>query len=146
MWAHSCLFLTIPGCCCGKPASLVAVSRLSSRDTQVWLPHGMWDISSPSRDWTHTPELEGGFLTTGPPGKPFTPVSHYANPHCSSCLLQGRGELAAQVREMGEKICISKWPLHGLPTNLPVFSAALYSGLLWSMVSSSPDALWASTG
>ena len=43
---------------------------------------------------------------------------------------------------MEEKICISKWPLHGLSTNLPIFSAALYSGLLWNTVSSSPDVLW----
>ena len=29
----------------------------------------MWDLSSPTRDGTHVPELEGRFLTTGPPRK-----------------------------------------------------------------------------
>ena len=29
----------------------------------------MWDLSSPTRARTHIPWLEGGFITTGPPGK-----------------------------------------------------------------------------
>ena len=29
---------------------------------------GKWDLSSPTRDQTHVPALEGRFLTTGPPG------------------------------------------------------------------------------
>ena len=41
------------------------------------LPPGFWDLSSLTRDRTHVPciarqilfFLEGGFLTTGPPGK-----------------------------------------------------------------------------
>ena len=32
-------------------------------------PGGMWDLSSPTRDQTHIPVLEGEVLTTGPPGK-----------------------------------------------------------------------------
>ena len=32
-------------------------------------PHGMWDPSSPTRDQTRVPALEGRFSTTGPPGK-----------------------------------------------------------------------------
>ena len=30
---------------------------------------GMWDLSSPTRDGTQLPALEGRVLTTGPPGK-----------------------------------------------------------------------------
>ena len=30
---------------------------------------GMWDLSSPTRDGTQPPALEGRVLTTGPPGK-----------------------------------------------------------------------------
>ena len=33
-----------------------------------WL-QGMWDLSSPTRDQTHTPALEGEVLTSGLPGK-----------------------------------------------------------------------------
>ena len=33
-----------------------------------WLG-GMWDLSSPTRDQTIPPALEGEILTTGPPGK-----------------------------------------------------------------------------
>ena len=32
-------------------------------------PLCMWDLSSPTRDWTLTPALGGEGLTTGPPGK-----------------------------------------------------------------------------
>ena len=35
----------------------------------VFWPRGMWDLSSPTRDQTVSPELEGQVLTTGPPGK-----------------------------------------------------------------------------
>ena len=46
----------------------------------VFWPQGMWDLSSPTRDQTHTPYigkwnlfffffLEGEILTIGPPGK-----------------------------------------------------------------------------
>ena len=36
-----------------------------------WLHlHSMWNLSSLTRDQTHTPALESGVLTTGPPGKP----------------------------------------------------------------------------
>ena len=34
----------------------------------LWLP-GMWDLSSPTRDQTWAPTLQGRFVTTGPPGK-----------------------------------------------------------------------------
>ena len=32
----------------------------------------MWDLISPTKDWTYTPALEGRFLTTGLPGKSHT--------------------------------------------------------------------------
>ena len=32
-------------------------------------PWGKWDLSSLTRDWTHTATLEDEILTTGPPGK-----------------------------------------------------------------------------
>ena len=35
------------------------------------LPHGMWDLSSPTRDWI-SPVLEGGRLIAGPPGRPWS--------------------------------------------------------------------------
>ena len=40
--------------------------------THGQLPHGMWDFSRPGIEQL-SPALAGGFLTTGPPGKP---VSH----------------------------------------------------------------------
>ena len=39
----------------------------------VW-PKGMWDFSSPTRDQTCTPTLEGKVLTNGPPGKSQKPT------------------------------------------------------------------------
>ena len=35
----------------------------------VFWPQDMWDLSSSSRDVTHTPALEGEVLTTGTPGR-----------------------------------------------------------------------------
>ena len=35
----------------------------------------MWALSSPTRDQTHTPALEGRLLTTGPLGGPYTLLS-----------------------------------------------------------------------
>ena len=35
----------------------------------------MWDLNFLTRDWTTSPALEGGFLTTGPPGKSPTVLS-----------------------------------------------------------------------
>ena len=32
-------------------------------------PQGVWDLSSPTGDGTHTPCLEGELLANGPPGK-----------------------------------------------------------------------------
>ena len=34
-----------------------------------WLHLGMWDLSSPTRDWTRAPAVEVQSQTTGPPGK-----------------------------------------------------------------------------
>ena len=48
--------------------SLVEVHELSSCGGRAYLPRRMWDLSSPTRDRTHVPALEGGFFTTGPPG------------------------------------------------------------------------------
>ena len=33
------------------------------------IPHSIWDLSSLIRDWTHTPAVKHGGLTTRPPGK-----------------------------------------------------------------------------
>ena len=52
-----------------RAGSVVAVCGLSSCGTWAQLPCGMWDLSSLTRDQTRIPSLEGGFLTTGPPGK-----------------------------------------------------------------------------
>ena len=40
--------------------------------------HGIWGLSSPTRDQTSSPTLQGRFLTTGPPGK------------SPKCILHGR--------------------------------------------------------
>ena len=48
---------------------LVVVCRLSSCGTWAWLFHGVWDLSFPTRDEPMSPALQGGFLTTGPPGE-----------------------------------------------------------------------------
>ena len=36
----------------------------------AYLPYGMWDLRSLTSDGTRVPCIGGGFLTTGPPGKP----------------------------------------------------------------------------
>ena len=36
---------------------------------QAYSPHGMWDLPGPGVEPVF-PALAGGFLTTGPPGKP----------------------------------------------------------------------------
>ena len=49
----------------------------------VW-PWGMWDLSSPTRDWTHTLHWQAKssnvqslpVLTTGPPGKSLSSLGH----------------------------------------------------------------------
>ena len=38
-------------------------------------PRGMCDLSSPTRDWTHTPCIGGEVLTTGLPGKSHTSIT-----------------------------------------------------------------------
>ena len=55
------------GNCSVQALRLWCVCGLQS--TQAQLLCGMWDLSSPTRDQTFTTALEGGFLTTGPPGK-----------------------------------------------------------------------------
>ena len=44
----------------------------------IFWPQGMWDLSSPTRDGTHTPCLEGEVLATGLPGK-FPKCFHMTN-------------------------------------------------------------------
>ena len=59
-----------------------------------WL-QGMWDLSFPTRDQTHTPELEGEVITSGPPGKcrnpsilnPSVQLSERDNSHVLETLL-----------------------------------------------------------
>ena len=61
--------------CCWVWASLQLwhvgprVGRISSYSTWAQLSHGMWDLSSPSKDRTQIPYMEVGFSTTRPPGK-----------------------------------------------------------------------------
>ena len=43
---------------------------------ELRLPHGMWNLSSLTRDWAPLPALEGGFLSTGPPGKSHAGLSY----------------------------------------------------------------------
>ena len=63
------------GCCITwhlllwRTDSLVVVRGLSSCGAWAQLLHSMWDLSSLARDKPAFPELQGGFLTTGPPGK-----------------------------------------------------------------------------
>ena len=40
-------------------------------------PAGMWDLDSLTRDWTHTPALEGKILTSEPPGKSYMYIYIY---------------------------------------------------------------------
>ena len=49
--------------------------------SQVFWPRSMQDLSSPTRDQTCTPALEGEFLTTGPLGKstPQPPLHGYCS-------------------------------------------------------------------
>ena len=54
------------------------------------MPRGMWGLNSLTRNGTHVPSLEGGFLTTGPPGKScvriflsFSSIPWYAGGGCS---------------------------------------------------------------
>ena len=54
-------------------------SGLSSYGAWAWLLHGMWDLPRPGIKHM-SPALAGGFLTTGPPGKPFSRT-------CNSFLL-----------------------------------------------------------
>ena len=54
-------------------------SGLSSYGAWAWLLHGMWDLPRPGIK-RMSPALAGGFLTTGPPGKPFSRT-------CNSFLL-----------------------------------------------------------
>ena len=50
-------------------ASLVAAPGLSSCGSWAQLPCGMWNLPGPGIEPV-SPALAGGFLTTGPPGKP----------------------------------------------------------------------------
>ena len=47
----------------------------------IFWPRGMWDPSSLTGAWTHTPWLEGDVLTTGPPGKVSGSFSRVHSPH-----------------------------------------------------------------
>lgn len=58
-----CLFLAAWGLSRGM------AQGLSSCSTRAKLPWVMWNPSSPTGDGTRVPALEGGFLTTEPPGK-----------------------------------------------------------------------------
>ena len=51
---------------CGVFAEACGIFRCSAGSS---LPRGTWDLSSPTRIEPASPALEGGFFTTGPPGK-----------------------------------------------------------------------------
>ena len=51
--------------------------------------HGTWDLSSLTRDGTHIPKLQGGFLTTLPPGKSRVPILAFSFT-TNACLKKGR--------------------------------------------------------
>ena len=53
---------------CGSRA-LVEARGLSSCGTRAYLPRGVWDLSPQPGIEPASPALEGGFFTTGPPGK-----------------------------------------------------------------------------
>ena len=56
-------FLALLALCCSTRA-------FSGCGTQAKLPSGMWDLNYFTREGASTsPELQGGFLVTGPPGK-----------------------------------------------------------------------------
>ena len=55
------------GFSCGRARALERM--LSSCGTRAYLPRGMWDLPGPGTELA-SPALQGGFLTTGPPGKP----------------------------------------------------------------------------
>ena len=55
----------------------------------IFWPQGMWDLSSPTRDGTHTPCLEGEVLATGLPGR------------SPKCFHMTNLELILSVRKLG---------------------------------------------
>ena len=57
-----------------------------------FLPRGMWDLSSPTKDRTHIPYLEGKVLTTGPSGKSY--LFFLLIPHSSPPFLLSLSALA----------------------------------------------------
>ena len=56
---------------CCRAFSLVAEHGFQSAGSvaQAYSPHGMWGLPGPGNEPV-SPALAGGFLTTGPPGKP----------------------------------------------------------------------------
>ena len=51
--------------------------------------HSMWDLSSPTRDRTRPPALEGGVLTPGPPEK----SSYFLLSRCLGCRTANHGQI-----------------------------------------------------
>ena len=66
-------FHVSPICHEGLDAMILAFVMLTCKLLSFFgfWPQGMWDFSSPTRDWTSTPCI--GSLTMRPPGKPHTP-------------------------------------------------------------------------
>ena len=66
-------FHVSPICHEGLEAMILAFVMLTCKLLSFFgfWPQGMWDFSSPTRDWTSTPCI--GSLTMRPPGKPHTP-------------------------------------------------------------------------
>ena len=69
--AASGLSFSMRDCSLRHTDSLAVVHRLSSCRTWTWLLWGwcVWDLSSPTRDQTPVPVLQGEILNTGPTGK-----------------------------------------------------------------------------
>ena len=80
-----------------------------------WL-RSLWDPSSPSRDWTCTPTLEGVVLTTGPLGKSH--LDFVLN--CGSRLLFWGKNLSLQsISESDWQITQGRKSLWFISGNLP---------------------------
>ena len=47
--------------------------RLSNCGSRAWLLRGIWDLPRTGLEPV-SPALAGGFLTTAPPGKPWSPI------------------------------------------------------------------------
>ena len=70
----------------------------------AFCPRGMWDLSSPTRDWTRAPPaLEGEVLTTGPPGSPYLVLSIQYHVGFSESKQDGAKEWQRSVKRNSQR-------------------------------------------